>query len=288
MVQASISNLEWLRNDVYIKNGVVWKVQHTLNEWNAIVHLQSQALDPTQDWFVKAIRFHKDVECAGKVVDMLSMPQLSGDLMDVLMDDPQMSMNRRINFCEQVIRIICRLHSRGIAHRDLKPENFLVDSKGDLHLTDFEFSVVDTGAEETIQSSGSPAYAAPELFSLDLSPVRPFDFNIGIDAWALGCLLFVITAGKMFVVDENGIKQYCAEDTDRVQFVRQRMKPDVPKYIRVAIIGLLDPNIQRRQVMYMKVKSEEFAMSCYESKTQGVSGNARVNVPPQTGQGPDH
>lgn len=47
-------------------------------------------------------------------------------------------------YAAEVLLVIEFLHSKSIIHRDIKPENILIDEKGHIKLTDFEFAKVQT------------------------------------------------------------------------------------------------------------------------------------------------
>lgn len=79
------------------------------------------------------------------------------------------------------------LHENNLIHRDLKPENLLIDNEGNLKLCDFGWCVdVSTGNRVTF--CGTYEYMAPEI-------VKEEAYNLGIDVWSLGILLYELTHG---------------------------------------------------------------------------------------------
>ena len=65
----------------------------------------------------------------------------------------------------KVAKMILECHKRKIAHRDIKLENILIDSKLNVDLIDFGYSIkLETKSDYmSIRYCGTPLYMAPEL-----------------------------------------------------------------------------------------------------------------------------
>ncbi|KAM9858334.1 serine/threonine-protein kinase Chk2 [Aulostomus maculatus] len=94
----------------------------------------------------------------------------------------------------QMLCAVKYLHSNGIIHRDLKPENVLLSSQNDVCLikvTDFNQSRILEEAVLMRTLCGTPSYLAPEVFT----HAATTGYNLAVDAWSLGVLLFVCLGG---------------------------------------------------------------------------------------------
>lgn len=70
------------------------------------------------------------------VIELLS----GGELFDYLVSRQRLAEREARTFARQIISAVEFCHGRGIIHRDLKLENLLLDSNGDIKITDFGFS----------------------------------------------------------------------------------------------------------------------------------------------------
>jgi len=89
----------------------------------------------------------------------------------------------------QVIEGLGYLHSLDIVHRDIKLENLLLDSKNNVKIIDFGFSIENPKDKTLNVFCGTPSYMAPELVT------KKNYYGHLIDIWAAGILLYVILAG---------------------------------------------------------------------------------------------
>jgi serine/threonine protein kinase len=90
-------------------------------------------------------------------------------------------------------------HGHGVVHRDLKPANALVDSQGNLFLTDFGIAkLLESASPRLTQTDaimGTPAYISPEQ-----AQARPVDQRS--DIYSLGIILYEMVTGRVpFVAD---------------------------------------------------------------------------------------
>lgn len=109
------------------------------------------------------------------------------------------------NYFQQLINAVDYCHSRGVYHRDLKPENLLLDSHGNLKISDFGLSALPQQCREDgllHTTCGTPNYVAPEVI-VD----RGYD-GAKADLWSCGVILYVLMAGYLPFDDKNLMNLY--------------------------------------------------------------------------------
>ncbi|OWB71816.1 hypothetical protein B5S31_g1511 [[Candida] boidinii] len=118
----------------------------------------------------------------------------NGDLFDKIEPDIGVVEEVAQFYFVQLINAISFIHSKGVAHRDIKPENLVLDSNGNLKLTDFGLASVfkkKNGPKRLARTPcGSPPYVAPEVVT------QKYDPEIA-DIWSCGIVLFVLLTGKI-------------------------------------------------------------------------------------------
>ena len=96
-----------------------------------------------------------------------------------------------------VVKAVEACHQNGIIHRDIKPENIYlrVEQDGDrileVKLGDFGLACCTDAQTEHQFKYGTVGYMAPEIISKEKV------YDMSVDAYALGVLLFNLITGKM-------------------------------------------------------------------------------------------
>lgn len=89
----------------------------------------------------------------------------------------------------QIVEAVAYCHRQGVYHRDIKSENVLIDKYRKIKIIDFGFSIKSAPSTKLTLFCGTPNYMSPEI-------ILKRDYIGGpSDTWALGVLLFVLTAG---------------------------------------------------------------------------------------------
>ncbi|KAE8669037.1 CBL-interacting protein kinase 23 [Hibiscus syriacus] len=95
-------------------------------------------------------------------------------------------------YFQQLVNAVAHCHSKGVYHRDLKPENLLLDSSGNLKVSDFGLSALTQQGGRLLHTMcGTPNYVAPEVLGNE-----GYD-GAAADVWSCGVILFVIMAGYL-------------------------------------------------------------------------------------------
>jgi serine/threonine-protein kinase len=99
---------------------------------------------------------------------------------------------RSIDVAIEVCRALEAAHAQGVIHRDIKPGNIMLDSRGDVKVTDFGIARVVSTAETVAQTAailGTASYLSPEQ-----AQGQPVDGRT--DIYSLGCVLFEMLTGR--------------------------------------------------------------------------------------------
>jgi serine/threonine protein kinase len=131
-------------------------------------------------------------------------------------------------------------HSYGIIHRDLKPSNALIDSQGNLFLTDFGIAkLLESASPRLTQTDaimGTPAYISPEQ-------AQAVKVNQRSDIYSLGIILYEMVTGRVPFVAETPLAVILKHVSDPLP-LPSSLKPDIPETIEKVVLKALakDPS----------------------------------------------
>ncbi|EGC32324.1 hypothetical protein DICPUDRAFT_57173, partial [Dictyostelium purpureum] len=92
---------------------------------------------------------------------------------------------------KESLKAICYFHKTGRIHRDIKSGNILIDSNGNIQLSDFGVSatLVDTGETSRNTFVGTPCWMAPEI-------MEQVNYDYAVDIWSFGITALELARGK--------------------------------------------------------------------------------------------
>jgi len=126
-------------------------------------------------------------------------------------------------------------HSHGIVHRDLKPANALIDSYGNIFLTDFGIAkLLESASPRLTQTDaimGTPAYISPEQ-----AQAQPVDQRS--DIYSLGIILYEMVTGRVPFVADTPLAIIFKHISDPLP-LPSLIKPDIPASIEQVILKAL-------------------------------------------------
>src|SRR6266508_1096522 len=186
--------------------------QSSVDRYVAVKVLPSQ-LAESQEF---ATRFHQEARIIAKLEHPHILPVFdygesdgvayfvmryldAGTLRDKMEAKRPLPLNEIDRIFTQLADALSYAHSFGIIHRDLKPANALIDSHGNIFLTDFGIAkLLESAAPRLTQTDavmGTPAYISPEQ-----AQGQPVDQRS--DIYSLGIILYEMVTGSVpFVAD---------------------------------------------------------------------------------------
>ncbi|MGD9790700.1 MAG: protein kinase [Phycisphaerales bacterium] len=133
-------------------------------------------------------RVHDIGEYRGRT--FISMEYVDGEtLAQLLAKIGRLPADKGATAAKQVCFGLAAAHAQGVLHRDLKPANVMIDSKGEVKITDFGLAGLADELRYVYGRTGTPAYMAPE--QLDGKPP-----SVRSDIYSLGLVLHEIFTGR--------------------------------------------------------------------------------------------
>src|SRR5262249_5881216 len=129
-------------------------------------------------------------------------------------------------------------HARGIIHRDIKPGNLLLDTTGNVWVTDFGLAKTgDAGMTHTGDILGTIRYMAPERFQGQC--------DVRADVYALGMTLYELLTLKAAYVSSDRLKlmeliRNCEPASPRSIDTR------IPRDLETIVMKAIDKDVRRR------------------------------------------
>jgi serine/threonine protein kinase len=179
-------------HDHYSKIANEYIITHRLNSKN-VVQIYNLCMDSNNHWVA--------------VMDLCDIGDLFSLLEAYKEAHRKFPKEERNCFLKQMLNGVNYIHSQGIAHRDIKPENLLINSLGELKISDFGVSciVFDVSKNETSKDArniggfaGSVPYLPPEVFASRRDPQTvKYDPRL-VDIWSCACTYINMVIGGGF------------------------------------------------------------------------------------------
>ncbi|KAG6533630.1 hypothetical protein ZIOFF_007505 [Zingiber officinale] len=198
----------------------------------------------------------KEVLASKTKIYMVLEYETGGELFDRIESKGRLPEPEGRKLFQQLIDAVSYCHEKGVFHRDLKPENVLLDTQGNIKISDFGLSALPQqfGHDGLLHTTcGSPNYVAPEL---KVIANKGYD-GATADIWSCGVILYVILTGCLPFDDTNLAVLYQKISKGDVQ---------IPKWLssgaRNMIRRILDPNPQIR-INMTQIKEDKWFKQDY-------------------------
>ncbi|KAG5045405.1 hypothetical protein AAZX31_06G087900 [Glycine max] len=197
------------------------------------------------------VRLHEVLASRTKIYIILEFIT-GGELFDKIIHHGRLSEADSRRYFQQLIDGVDYCHSKGVYHRDLKPENLLLNSLGNIKISDFGLSAFpEQGVSILRTTCGTPNYVAPEVLSHK-------GYNGAVaDVWSCGVILFVLLAGYL-PFDELDLTTLYSK-IERAEFSCPSWFPVGAKML---IHRILDPNPETR-ITIEQIRNDEWFQRSY-------------------------
>jgi eukaryotic-like serine/threonine-protein kinase len=161
------------------------------------------------------------------------MPFFNGGTLRARIRRSSLSLQETCHNLQSIAGALDYIHSQGIIHRDIKASNILLNSDGEVFLTDFGIARIDNDTTQLTSTGdvlGTVDYVAPELFE---EHRRADAYS---DLYSLGVLLYEMVTGRL---------PFTAENQLLVVSMHLNMKPPSPRNIIPAVSSKIESVLYR-------------------------------------------
>ena len=138
----------------------------------------------------------------------------------------------------QVAEALSHAHENGVLHRDVKPANLILDTDGNVWMTDFGLAKLEThDLTQTGDIIGTLRYMAPERFSGEADPRS--------DIYSLGLTLYELATLKCAFENDRGTLFQDVANSSSVISPR-KIDETIPQDLETIIIKAIEPQPERR------------------------------------------
>lgn len=195
-------------------------------------------------------------------------------------------MRQRSLTVQEIDRIFTQLtdalgyaHAQGIVHRDLKPANALIDSSGNLFLTDFGIAkLLESASPRLTQTDailGTPAYISPEQAAATSVDQRS-------DIYSLGIILYEMVTGRVPFTADTPLAVIVKHLNDPLP-LPSAIKPDISPAIEQVILRALAKHPDDRFETVAEFASAwKRALAQAETINNSATEVMEVTAPPPT------
>ena len=167
----------------------------------------------------------------------LSMEYIDGeDLGSLLRRIGRISGDKAAEIARKICAGVAAAHAQGVLHRDLKPANIMLNSEGEVLVTDFGLAGVATEIADV--RSGTPAYMAPEQLT-------GREVTVKSDIYSLGLVLYELFTGKR-AFEGKTYDEIISDRHDRTPSKPSTLVKDLDPAAERVILHCLEPNPQER------------------------------------------
>ncbi|CAL5375137.1 unnamed protein product [Camellia sinensis] len=234
-----------------IENNLIYQVQREIRTMKLLRH-------------PNIVRIHEVIGTKTKIYIVMEYVS-GGQLSDKLSYINRLNEREARKHFQQLIDAVDYCHCRGVYHRDLKPENLLLNSKGNLKVSDFGLSALRKPGDLLSTACGSPSYVAPELL------MNKGYEGAAADVWSCGVILFELLAGYLPFDDRNLMNLY--KKILRAQYTFPEWFTESQKKL---ISKILDPN-PRTRITIPEIIEDQWFQSNYEPAV-GIECDENINL----------